>query len=461
VAWNLVIAGGGFGGLYAARRLERVLPAGSARVQLVAPENFLLYTPLLPGAAAGTLEPRHVVVPLRESLEATEIRLGRVTGADPALSELHVETIDGRSQAIRYDHLIVAIGSVSRVLPVPGLAEHGMGFKTIAEAIALRNRALLNLELAESLEHPDDRRPYLTFMFVGAGYAGLEGIAELQDYVADAVERYPRCRLDGTRFILVEALDRVMPEIDAGLAEFATRELRARGIEIRTGTRLDSLDASSAKLSTGETVPTRTLCWTTGVRPPDVVAELGLELDGNRRIVVDRTLRAAGRENVWAIGDASAVPDPAVGGDRPAPPTAQHAIRQGRLVAGNVAAALGHGRIRPFRYKTRGVFVDMGRHKAVATVAGLKLRGFPAWFAARTYHLLMAPGVGRKLRLMADWTVGLFFGRDAPELGQLGHPPTLGGSLDAVEAAERRGGAGEEGEGGRRGRAEPGRDGPS
>ena len=425
-----MIAGGGFGGLYAARRLERVLPRGSARVQLVTPENFLLYTPLLPGAAAGTLEPRHVVVPLRESLKATDVRLGRVIGADPGVSELQVTTADGREAALRYDQLIVAVGSVSRVLPVPGLAEHGMGFKTISEAIALRNRVLQNLEVAESLDDAQARRPYLTYVFVGAGYAGLEGIAELQDYVADIVERYPRCRLDGTRWILVEALDRVMPEIDARLADFATRELRARGIEVRTGTRLARLDETEAWLSTGERIPARTLCWTAGVKPPQLLERLGLELDDDRRIRVGRTLRAAGRENVWAIGDAAAVPDPAAGGARPSPPTAQHAIRQGRLAADNVAAALGGRPPKPFRYKTRGVFVDMGRHKAVAEVGGIRLRGFPAWFAARTYHLLMAPGVARRLRLVADWTVGLLFGRDAAELGQLGHPPSLGGYME-------------------------------
>ncbi|MBA2567265.1 MAG: NAD(P)/FAD-dependent oxidoreductase [Thermoleophilaceae bacterium] len=430
MAWNVVIAGGGFGGLYAARRLERVLPRGSARVQLVTPENFLLYTPLLPGAAAGTLEPRHVVVPLRESLAATQIRLGRVVGADPGLSEVHVTTADGREAALRYDHLIVAVGSVSRVLRVPGLAEHGMGFKTISEAIALRNRALQNLEVAESLDDADARRSYLTFVFVGAGYAGLEGIAELQDYVADVVERYPRCRLDGTRWILVEALDRVMPEIDARLAGFATRELRARGIDVRTGTRLARLDENEVWLSTGERIPARTLCWTAGVKPPQLLERMGLELDDDRRIRVDRMLRAAGRENVWAIGDAAAVPDPAADGARPSPPTAQHAIRQGRLAADNVAAALGGRPPKPFRYKTRGVFVDMGRHKAVAEVGGIRMRGFPAWFAARTYHLMMAPGVARRLRLVADWTVGLLFGRDAAELGQLGHPPSLGGYMD-------------------------------
>ena len=278
-AYDVVIAGGGFGGLYAARRLERRLPRHSARIMLVSDVNFLLYTPLLPGAAAGSLEPRHVVVPLREELEWADIRLGRVTGADPARNEVHVTTVDGRHETLRYDQLIVTPGSVSRVLPVPGLAEHGLGFKTLADAIAVRNRALLNLEIAESLPDDEARRGYLTFVFVGAGYAGLEGIAELQDYMADVIDRYPRCRIVGTRFVLVEARDRVMPEIPASLAEFATRELRGRGMEIRTGTSSSSADAGAVTLSTGERIPTRLLCWTAGVMPAPVVRELGLPLD--------------------------------------------------------------------------------------------------------------------------------------------------------------------------------------
>jgi NADH dehydrogenase len=426
VAWNVVIAGGGFGGLYAARRLERRLPRHSARIVLVTDVNFLLYTPLLPGAAAGSLEPRHVVVPLREELDWTDIRLGRVTSADPTANELRFRTVDGRDDSIRYDQLIVALGSVSRVLPVPGLAEHALGFKNLADAIAMRNRALWNLEVAESLSDPEERRAYLTFVFVGAGYAGLEGIAELQDYVADVIDRYPRCRVDGTRWVLVEAEDRVMLETPPSLAEFAARELRGRGLEIQTGTRLESMDERSATLTTGERIPTRMLCWTTGVRPPPVVRELGLPLTAGGRIDVDATMRVKGSQNVWAIGDAAAVPDPASKGRKPCPPTAQHALRQGKVVAGNVAAALRGDRPRRFRYRTLGVFVDMGRRNAVATMLGVRLRGFPAWFAARTYHMTMMPGVARRVRLVFDWTVGLFFGRASAELGQLGHPPPLG-----------------------------------
>jgi NADH dehydrogenase len=432
VAFDVVIAGGGFGGLYAARRLERRLPRHSARIIVVSDVNFLLYTPLLPGAAAGTLEPRHVVVPIREELEWAELQLGRVTGADPALNEVYVRTLDGRDETLRYDQLIVAIGSVSRVLPIPGLAEHALGFKTLADAIALRNRTLLNLEIAESLPDDESRREYLTFVFVGAGYAGVEGIAELQDYVSDILDGYPRCRMTGTRWILVEALDQIMPEIPPSLAEFASRELRGRGLELRTGTRLESMDEHEAVLSTGERVPTRMVCWTAGVKPPAVVNLLGLPLTKGGRIEVDATMRVTGRENVWAIGDAAAVPDPAKARRAPAPPTCQHAIREGRVVGSNVAAALAGGRVRPFRYRTLGVFVDLGRNKAVATVLGIRLRGFPAWFAARTYHLAMMPGFARRVRLGMDWAVGLVFGRASAELGQLGHPPALGDYLEEM-----------------------------
>ena len=434
MANEVVIAGGGFGGLYAARRLERRLPRHSARITLVSAENFMLYSPLLPGAASGSLEPRHVVVPLREELEWTDLRLGRVTGADPARNELAIRTVDGRDERLHYDQLIVALGSVSRVLPVPGLAEYGVGFHSLADAIALRNRAIWNLEVAESLPDPELRRAYLTFVFVGAGYAGVEGIAEMQDFVADVIDRYPRCRVEGARFVLVEDRDQIMPEIPSSLADFATRELRRRGMEIRTGMRLASIDEGSATLSDGERIPARTVCWTTGVAPSPVIARLGLPLhESSGRLHVDATTRVEGHDNVWAVGDSAAVPDPAKRRRSPSPPTAQHALRQGKVAADNVAAMLAGGRPRPFRYRTLGVFVDMGQHKAVATMLGVRLRGFPAWFAARTYHVALMPGTARRLRLVTDWTVGLFFGRASAELGQLGHPPRLGALMDDVE----------------------------
>ena len=431
MANEVVIAGGGFGGLYAALRLEKRLPRHSARITLVSAENFMLYTPLLPGAASGSLEPRHVVVPLREELKWAELRMGSVTGADPDRNEISIRTVDGRDERLHYDQLVVALGSVSRVLPVPGLAEHGVGFRGLADAIALRNRAVWNLEVAESLPDSEQRRAYLTFVFVGAGYAGVEGIAEVQDFVADLIDRYPRCRIEGARFVLVEDRDQIMPEIPPSLAAFATRELRRRGMEIRTGTRLASIEADACTLTDGERIPTRTVCWTTGVKPSPVLPRLGLPIDERSgRIRVEATTRVEGHENVWAVGDSAAVPDPAKRRQAPSPPTAQHALRQGKVAADNVAATLSGGQTRPFRYRTLGVFVDMGRHKAVATMLGVRLRGFPAWFAARTYHLVAMPGVARRLRLVIDWTVGLFFGRASADLGQLGHPPPLHPLMD-------------------------------
>jgi NADH dehydrogenase len=425
MAWRVVILGGGYAGLPTARKLEKLLPAQSAKVTVVSDTNFMLYTPLLPGASGGTLEPRHVVVPLREELHATDIRLGRVTGLDAQAKTVRMTDAEGAPEELPYDQLVVALGSTSRTLPIPGLAEHGLGFKTIAEAIALRNRLIWTLERAEVAEDDEHRRSLLTYVFVGAGYAGLEGIAELQDFARDVVERYPRCRLTGLRFILVEARDRVMPEISASLADFASEELRRRGIEIRTSTTLDSVAADHVVLAGDERIPCRTVCWTAGVKPVPVVARLGLPLDGGGRIVTDETCKVPGVEGVWAIGDAAAVPDPARPGF-PCPPTAQHAMRQGKLVARNLTGALAGLPPRPFTYRTLGVFVDMGRYQAVAETLKIRWRGKPAWFLARSYHLSRMPGTKRRLRIAVDWTVDIVFGRDASELGQLGHPPRLG-----------------------------------
>ncbi|HEV2057751.1 MAG TPA: FAD-dependent oxidoreductase [Solirubrobacteraceae bacterium] len=437
MAWNVIIAGGGFGGFYAARTLARVLPPHSARLRLVTEDNFMLYTPLLPGAAAGTLEPRHVVVPLREELDdSIHLRLGRITGASPERNVLHVRSLDGTEHALSYDQLIVSVGSVSRTLPIPGLAEHAMALKSLPEAIAVRNHVIRTLEIAETLEDDEARREYLTYVFVGAGYAGLEGLAELQDFAADVIDLYPRCGVTGMRWILVEANDRVMPEISAKLADFAVRELRFRGIQIRTDTTLDELTARSARLSDGEVVPTRTLVWTAGVNPNPVIAALGLPLSGEGRIVTDSHLQVAGFDNVWAIGDGAAVPDPARKG-RSCPPTAQHAIRQGKVVGRNVANAIGGGgRSRRFTYKTKGVFVDMGRRKAVATTGPITWSGTPAWMLARTYHLAMMPGVGRRARLLVDWNIGLLFGRDTAELGRIGEARGLAPPLADVSASK-------------------------
>jgi NADH dehydrogenase len=313
---------------------------------------------------------------------------------------------------------------VSRLLPVPGL-EHAIGFKSLADAIWLRNHIVETLEAANATEDPERRQMHLTYIFVGGGYAGLEALAELQDFAADAMDRYPRARLQGMRWILVEATDRVLPEINPRLADYAVRELRGRGIEIRLGTMLSSLEPDAATLSTGERIPTRTTVWTTGVAPHPSLRELSVPLDDRGRVEVDRYMRVKGMNGVWAIGDAAAVPDPSAGLAKPTPPTAQHAIRQGRAVAANIAAELGNGQAEPFSYRNRGGFVNLGRHKGVAMVGPFAFSGFPAWWMTRSYHVTQIPGLTRKIHAVADWTVGLPFRRDVAELGSIGHPRPL------------------------------------
>jgi NADH dehydrogenase len=423
---TIVVAGGGFGGLYTARTLERILPKQSAQVKLVSDTNFLLYTPLLPGAAGASLELRHVVVPLRHELKSTELVLSKIVAAEPDRRVLRLRSPDGEESELEYDHLIVSLGSISRTLPVPGLLEHGIGLKTLGDAFALRNRITQMLEIAEGTDDDRAAQAALTFVVVGAGYAGVEGIAEMQDFASEIIDLYPRCRLRGTRWVLIEARDRLMPEISDHLADFTLRELQRRGIDVRTGTTLETVTDREVSLSDGQALPTRTVVWTAGVSPPRVTRALGLPIDNAGRIRVDSCLRVEGRDCEWAIGDCAAVPDPAGDGVQACPPTAQHAMRQGRLVARNVAAELGHKRVREFTYKTLGVFVDLGRKQAVAETLGVKWRGAPAWFLARTYHLAQLPGGSRRARLLLDWTVDLAFGRYAYEVSQLSGPPALG-----------------------------------
>jgi NADH:ubiquinone reductase (H+-translocating) len=422
VAWNVVIAGGGFGGANVARRLERTLPKQSARLMLVNDVNFLLYTPFLPEAAAGLLEPRHVVTPLREILKRTYLRLGAITAHDPAARTVELRTHEGEAQTIRYDQLILSIGSVSRTVPVPGLAEHAIGFKSLADAIWLRNHVVETLEEANATEDPARRERLLTYVFVGGGYAGLEALAELQDFAADAMDAYPRARLHGMRWILVEATGRVLPEIDEKLADYAVRELKGRGIEIRLGTTTEAVDAESATLSTGETVPTRTVVWTAGVRPHPSLRQLSVPLDERGRVEVDDRLAVKGMDGVWAIGDCAAVPDRKRG---LSPPAAQYAIREAKVVAANVTAELGIGEARRYTYSSRTAFVNLGRYKAVGRLGRFTFSGFLAWWMARTYHLIQIPGIFRKLRAVIDWTVSLPFPRDLSEVGSIGHPRPL------------------------------------
>ena len=408
-----LILGGGFAGAYVARLV------GRAGATIVSPENFMLYTPILPEAASGTLEPRHVVVPLRVMCPHAELLLARATALDESEQLVTAESELG-THRIRYKQLVVALGAVARTLPVPGLAEHGLGFKSLADAIYLRNHVLRQLEEAAAAREPEERAAHLTFVFVGAGYAGVEALAELSDLVSDALRYYPGLRKAPQRWVLVDAAPKILPEIPPRLGEYAARELAGRGVDIRVGTTLASLDASTATLSDGTRLPTRTLVWTAGVRANPQLAQFGLPLDDRGRVLVDESLRVEGRQNVWALGDGARVPNTATP-DHPDPPTCQHALRQARRLAKNL-----RGDVRPYRYRMLGQVATLGRYKGIADVMGLRFRGFLGWFVCRTYHLYQLPLLSRKLRVVVDWTVALFFRRDIAELSMLGRSHGLG-----------------------------------
>jgi NADH dehydrogenase len=406
---GVLILGGGFAGAYVARLL------GRHGATIVSPENFMLFTPLLPEAASGTLEPRHTVVPLRVMCPHAELLLGSATGVELDARAVSVET-DAGTQLVRWNELVIALGAVPRTVPVPGLTEHALSFKTLAEAIHLRNHVLRELEAADAELDDVVRRERLTFVFVGAGYAGVEALAELSDLVDDALRFYPRLRDTPRRWVLVDAAPKILPEIPSRLGDYAARELERRGFELHVGTTLASVSEREAVLGDGTRIPTRTLVWTAGVRPHPLLRELGVPLDDRGRVEVDAFLRV--RDHVWALGDCARVPNARA--DAPDPPTCQHALRQARRLARNIL-----GDPEPYGYRMLGQVATLGRYKGIADVLGVRLRGFPGWFVTRSYHLYQLPLLSRKLRVVVDWTVALLFRRDIAELSMLGHPVGL------------------------------------
>jgi NADH dehydrogenase len=322
---------------------------------------------------------------------------------------------------VRYHDLVVALGAVSRTLPIPGLAEHALGFKSLADAIHLRNHVLRRLEAAVAAPSEGHRRLELTFVFVGAGYAGVEALAELSDLVRDALRHYPTLRDEPQHWVLVDAAPKILPEIPSRLGDYAARQLARRGVDIRVATTLTALEPHAVVLSDGDRLLTNTVVWTAGVRAHPLLAGLGLPLDERGRVRVQPSLRVEGHDHVWALGDCARVLNAATP-ERPDPPTCQHALRQARRLAKNLA----RGEQRPYRYRMLGQVATLGRYRGIAEVFGLHLRSFPGWFVTRTYHLYQLPLLTRKLRVVADWTTSLFFRRDIAELGLLSEPRRLG-----------------------------------
>jgi NADH dehydrogenase len=407
-----LILGGGFGGGYVARYL------GSRGATIVSLENFMLFTPMLPEAASGMLEPRHCVIPLRMMCPHAELLLGRAVGLDEDAATVSVET-DFGTHELGYHNLVIALGSVSRTLPIPGLADHGLGFHDLADAIRLRNHVLRRLEVAAAVLDPADAARELTFVFVGAGYAGVEALAELSDLVRDALRYYPTLRDVPQHWVLVDAAPKILPEIPSRLGEYAADLLARRGVDIRVSTTLEQAEPDSITLSDGSRIETHTLVWTAGVRAQPALERFGLPLDDRGRVRVDSLLRVEGRTNVWALGDGARVPNEATP-DHPDPPTSQHALRQSRRLTKNLL-----GEPRPYRFRMLGQVATLGRYRGIAEVPGLRLRGFAAWWLTRSYHLYQVPLLSRKLRIVADWTVALLFRRDIAEFSMLERPHRL------------------------------------
>lgn len=425
---RILLLGGGYIGLYTALGLRKQMGRDEVEIAIVDPRSYMTYQPFLPEAAAGNLEPRHVVAPLRRELRGCTLITGSVSQIRHADRRVVVEPVEeGESYELSYDHLVIGLGSVARTLPIPGLAEFGIGFKQVEEATALRNQVLGKMDVAASTWDPELRRRKLTFVFVGGGFAGIEALGEIEDMARDAAKMFDGIRREDMRFVLVEGAGRILPEVGEELGGYAIEQLRARGIEIHLNTFLESCVDGHIKLSTGEEFEADTVVWTAGVKANPVLARSDLPLDERGRVRTLPTLQVAGDDGVvpgaWAAGDCAAVPD--LTSEEPGAttgPTAQHAVRQAKHLAKNLVRELRGQPLEEYRHKNLGTVASLGLGKGVANIGGLKLRGPAAWFMHRTYHMWAMPTLNRKVRIVLDWTTALFFRRELVALGSLQSP---------------------------------------
>jgi NADH dehydrogenase len=417
---HILLIGGGLVGLTTAWRLQRELRAGDADVTLVNPQNYMVYQSLLPEVASGMLEPTDVVVPLRRTLQRTRIVVGRLTGLDTHRRVATVEPIEADAREIPYDHIVLALGSDTKMLPVPGLAEHAVGFTTVPEALFLRDHVLSRLEAAAHSTDDEARRRALTFVFVGGGYSGVEALGELQAMAYAASRLYPTISPRDQHWVLIEATGRILPMVDETLADNATRALERRGVDVRLETTMDSAEDGVLRLSDGDELRAGTLVWAAGVAPSPLLADLGVPLNDTGAVEVDGTLRVKGIDGVWAAGDCAAVPDLVDGGT--CPPSAQYALREARQLASNLAASVRGEQPEQFRYNQRGEMLTLGHHNGVAQIFDRHLHGVLPWYLRRMYHVGRVPSVRRKVQVWADWTLRLLLGRDVVSLGSLRRP---------------------------------------
>ena len=408
---RVVVLGGGYGGVYASLALQKAARRGLIELSLISRDNFFLFQPMLSEVVSGNIEPPHIVNPIRRLCPYADFHQAEIESIDVVNREV-VLVYPGRRdyRSIPYDHLVIALGSGADLSVLPGMAEHAFGFKTLGDALALRNHLIALLERAEVEEDPAQKREMLTFVVAGGGYTGVEVAAEINDFIGEAAGSYPHVDPREVKVILLQGAQRILPELSEELAAFSHRLLEGRGIEIRLHARIAGATAQSALLGDGTVVPTRTLVAAFGASTNRLLDRLPCRRNPRGRLVVDETLAVPGYPGTWAVGDCAAIPDVLGGGT--CPPTAQYAMREAKHVAANVLSTMKGAPGRPFSYRSRGVFVPLGRFSAAAEVFGLKLSGIPAWWLYRSYYLYQLPRLERKIRVLIDWNLALLFRRD-------------------------------------------------
>ena len=424
---RVVIIGGGFAGVNVAQQLDKILPKNTADIHLISSDNFFLFQPMLPEVAGGGLEPQHILNPLRQLCPRATVSVGRVDQID--FEQKTVEFVhdphDTRSR-VSYDYLVLAVGGATNFSELSGMAQHALGFKTVGDALYLRNHIIHALEEADEESDPVRRKELLTFVVVGGGFSGVETVAEINDLLHDAVRHYSRIATTDLNVILIHGTPRILPELGEELAQLATRRLESQGVDVRLNQVLQACTEHEAVLKGGEIIFAHTLVCTVGASPNRLLSGLDCGRDERGRLTVNEYLELDGQTGAWALGDCTAVPNRATGAL--APPTAQFAQREAKVVAQNIAHTItGRGEKKPFAYGGLGQFVAVGHRYAVADIKGLKVSGFIGWFMWRSVYLFKLPGVARKVRVAIDWTLDLIFGRDIVEV-QLARAERLGES---------------------------------
>ena len=414
---KILIVGGGYAGFYTAKKLEKWLRRGEAEVTMVDPLPYMTYQPFLPEVAAGSIEPRHAVVGHRRHLKRTRVVTARVTNIDHAAKKATITPEMGEPWDVSYDIVIVTAGAVSRTFPIPGVADEAIGLKNIEEAMEIRDRVTANFDKASNLPPGPARDRLLTFVVVGGGFAGIEIFGELRSFASALVRTYPTIDFDDTHFHLIEAMGRIMPEVSLKTSHWVLKNLAQRGAEVHLDTQLASAVGGKIELSTGETFESDTIVWTAGVMANPVIRNTDLPLEERGRLRVQADLRIISDDGVvedaWGAGDVCAVPDLTGGGvGGYCVPNAQHAVRQGKLLARNVVASLRGESAREYFHKNAGAVAGIGLYEGVFQSGGIAIKGLIAWFMHRGYHGLAIPFWERKIRVFGNWILNFLLRRD-------------------------------------------------